>query len=62
MNACYRKAKYISQAEAVVIARNHARTNGGNPLPYHCQDCDGWHLTTMPKAAFRRLRLREQSA
>ena len=40
---CTSKAMFMSRAEARATARG-SRIGGGQLHPYHCWNCDGWHL------------------
>jgi hypothetical protein len=45
--ACKTKERYVSEAEARSIAlMNAPRGRGASTKPYHCDVCDGWHLTS----------------
>jgi hypothetical protein len=45
--ACATKERYESEAEARSIAlMNAPRGRGAGTTPYHCDVCDGWHLTS----------------
>jgi hypothetical protein len=38
----------VSEAEARSIAlMNAPRGRGASTTPYHCNDCDGWHLASL---------------
>ena len=44
---CARKERYASEAEARSIAlMNAPRGRGAAVTAYHCDVCDGWHLTS----------------
>lgn len=55
-NACARKAQFTSRREAMQNGTRFSVKNGGTIHSYHCTSCDFWHITSMPKAASRRLR------
>ena len=40
---CTSKAAYVSRREARFVAR-HGRHSNGQLQPYHCVNCDLWHL------------------
>jgi hypothetical protein len=44
---CATKERYASEAEARSIAlMNAPRSRGAAVTAYHCDICDGWHLTS----------------
>jgi hypothetical protein len=44
---CATKERYASEAEARSIAlMNAPRGRGAAVTAYHCEVCDGWHLTS----------------
>ena len=46
---CATKERYASEAEARSIAlMNAPRGRGAAVTSYHCDVCDGWHLTSRP--------------
>jgi hypothetical protein len=45
--ACAGKERYASEGEARSIAlMNAPRSRGAAVTAYHCDVCDGWHLTS----------------
>jgi hypothetical protein len=45
--ACAAKERYATEAEARSIAlMNAPRSRGAAVTAYHCDICDGWHLTS----------------
>jgi hypothetical protein len=43
---CASKDRYATESEARAIAIMHVPGRGDRSLPYHCEVCDGWHLTS----------------
>lgn len=54
--ACRFKARYTSRNEAKHFGKVGNQQRGGQQRQYHCQECDGWHNTSMPKQQFRQYR------
>jgi len=51
---CLSKHRYATEAKAI---KSHMRTarkknNSGYVRAYHCEVCDGWHITTKRKNLF----------
>ena len=44
---CISKAAYVSRRGALQFAR-HGRRQDGTLRPYHCANCDAWHLGHRP--------------
>lgn len=46
--ACLRKVRYISRTRAAEVIQRRAESGETEKLySYHCNHCDGWHLTRM---------------
>ena len=43
---CARKDRFETEAEARSFAIMHNPGRGPRQQPYHCDVCDGWHLTS----------------
>jgi hypothetical protein len=43
---CASKDRYATESEARAIAIMHVPGRGDRSTPYHCDVCDGWHLTS----------------
>jgi hypothetical protein len=47
--SCGRKTRYKDEGSARVAARKLQRSATRHIYVYHCELCDGWHLTSHPK-------------
>lgn len=46
VHGCTDKRVYITRSEAKRAARRYAQNYGGKHTVYHCDNCNGFHLTT----------------
>jgi hypothetical protein len=44
--ACVAKDRYASESEARAFALMHVPGRGNRSVPYRCDVCGGWHLTS----------------
>lgn len=45
---CAAKDRYASESEARAFALMHQPGPGRRAVPYRCDVCEGWHLTSPP--------------
>lgn len=47
-SSCGRKRRYETEADALSTALMSTRHGAPQLRAYHCEYCDGWHLTKVP--------------